>query len=259
MIYFTVEADVENASFALALNDICLSKGENRAVFRGDLPGDSAVRPGANFLDFWFLPDRDRMADNSNPAQSTGALSIVRNTVAESGMVERQILGRLDAPLLIPENGWLGRLRFEVDQADVRIRLWNEVERVGALSRSDVLGMIEVLDKFTELVVSRNFTALGEAGRFRIEERARAKGISEKEMEEVYFTQLEELLGTAAVAKVPRNLENLFFVVGAEGRIWEPFSAGSRGEHWLEFDIGSRRMPVPIGLGRRFGEWRIVR
>jgi hypothetical protein len=150
-------------------------------------------------------------------------------------------------------------LEFRVPPVDMRIRLWSELTSVQGLTRTDIASMASVLRDFLALLCAGDADAAGRVGSFRIAERARAKGVPEPELAEVYGEQMRRMAAEGPMTAIARDPDTLVFIPEGDGRVWMAHAAATQGEPWLGVKTGGKRIFIPVGLGRIEGRWSIVR
>ena len=259
MTYHTAELSVRNGSFELFLNGLRIAGASRTASYRAEPECDTAIRAGFNTLSLWWSPNPEKLSPGKVPIPSSCTVRLNRVVTDRSGAASRELIGTLEGPTAASDSGAVKTLEFRVPPADMRIRLWSELSSVQSLTRADVALMAGVLKDFLGLLCGGDADAAGRVGSFRIAERARAKGVPEPELAEVYRDQMRRMAAEGPMTPIARDPDTLVFIPEGDGRVWMAHAAGTHGEPWLGVQIGGKPIFIPIGLGRIERQWTIVR
>lgn len=261
MTHFTTELAVRNGSFELFLNGLRIAGASNSASYRAELECDTAIRAGFNTLALWWSPNPGKQSPGKDPAPPRSSCTVRLNRVVTdtAGASNREVLGSIEGPTASSDSGGVKTLEFRVPPADLRIRLWSELSSVPVLTPTDLASMGGVLKNFLGFLCAGDVDGAARAGAFRIGERARAKGVPEPELAEVYGQQMRRMSAEGPITAITRSPESLVFIPEGDGRVWMAHAARSQGEPWLGVEAGGKRVFIPVGLGKIEGSWTVVR
>jgi hypothetical protein len=255
--FYSIELDVEGGTFGIAVNGIVVEFRRNIQVFRGAVPIDDCLRVGRNEVQC-FRAAPPTLPEELVPPRHAMSARVTRTEFGGEGEAIQVHLGQIEVATIPGGSDAAESLSFDAPYEDVRCRFYSVVEPLADLTKDDGDEVVSLGTSLTSQLEARNPERAVGIAEFRIGERALAKAMDFGEMRDIYTRNLQSMLSRGEFRGVKRSRESLLLERNADGRLWIPRVVGS-GEHFFAGFVGDELVPLPLGVAKVGGSWRIVR